>query len=251
MKITNGSKTNQLSLSIDYRLIIAVLLLIIITMFALWRPWDDPRGKDRSVEVTGQASVKATPDEFVFYPSYQFKNADKQAGLAELTKKSNEVVAGLKKVGVADNKIKTSSDGNAYPIYGEDDKTPTYTLSLVVTVSKQELAQKVQDYLVSTTPLGAVSPQSSFSTELRNKLESQARDKATKDARAKADQSAKNLGFTVGAVKSVKDGTGFGGDIPFARGGVALDTQVAQEKLSIQPGENELNYTVTVTYFVK
>jgi SNF2 family DNA or RNA helicase len=45
------------------------------------------------VSVSGSATLKAEPDEYVFYPSYEFKNADKTAGLKELTAKSEEVVA--------------------------------------------------------------------------------------------------------------------------------------------------------------
>jgi len=82
-------------------------------------------------------------------------------------------------------------------------------------------------------------------------LENQARDEATKDARAKADQSAKNLGFKVAAVKAVNDGSGFGGypypTIDYAEG---LKADDSRSSLTIQPGENDLSYTVTVTYFI-
>jgi uncharacterized protein YggE len=97
-----------------------------------------------------------------------------------------------------------------------------------------------------------VSPQANFSDAKRKDLERQARDAATKDARAKADQSAKNLGFKVGLVKTVTDGTGFGGIIyPLTASGVAKATDLSQPSLAIQPGENDLSYTVTVTYYLK
>ena len=186
--------------------------------------------------------------------SYQFKNADKAAALAELTKKSDEIVKKLKDLGVPDSKIKTNSGGYDSPIYylEDDDKTtPTYTLSLTVTVTDKDVAQKVQDYLVTTSPLGAVSPQPNFSDAKRKELENKARDEATKEARQKADQSARNLGFAVGQVKQVTDGAGFGG-IVYPTRGLAADAVGAEvQKLSIQPGENELSYTVTVVYYVR
>lgn len=243
--------SNTISIQVDFRVVAAILLIIILAMFALWRPWEGGKD-DRTVSVTGQATIKATPDEFVFYPTYEFKNADKQAALATLAKKSDEIVAAVKKLGVADNEIKTNSDGYDTPIY-KDDRTPTYTLRVTVTVGNKELAQKVQDYLVTTSPSGAVSPHAAFSDEKRKELESQARDQATKDARSKAEQSAKNLGFGLGSVKTVNDGAGFGIDVmPLGRGAMdATTSSPATPQFALQPGENELSYSVSVTYFVR
>lgn len=244
--------TTKMALTLDLRLVIVVLLLVIVGMFAMWQPWA-PKGDDRTIQVTGQAKVTAEPDEFVFSPSYQFVNADKQAALAQVSAKSDEIVKKLKELGVKDSGIKTNSSGYDYPMYKSDDKTATYTLSLTVTVTKKDLAQKVQDYLVTTAPSGAVTPYANFSDGKRAELENQARDKATKDARAKAEQSAKNLGFSLAAVKTVDDGAGFGGIMyPMARGSMELQaTDSSVKQLTIQPGENDLTYTVTVTYFVR
>jgi uncharacterized protein YggE len=236
------------------RIVSALLLVVIVVMLALWRPWQyKPGSNDRTVTVTGEATVKAEPDEYVFNPYYEFKNKDKDAALASLTKKSNSVIDGLKKLGVEDSKIKSNSNGYDYPVYLDQKETSTYTLSLTVTVSNREMAQKVQDYLTDTTPAGSISPQATFSESKRKELESQARDEATKDARAKADQSANNLGFRIGAVKSVEDGAGFGiGPVPLYEGrGIALDSAMEKSSLPVQPGENELTYTVTVVYFLR
>ena len=244
----------QLSMSLYPRIIIAVLLVVIGVMAYLWKPWDlSPKATDRTVSVTGQATVKAEPDEYVFYPSYEFKNADKAVALAEMTKKSDELVAAIKKLGVPDSAIKTNASGYGQGIYYPviDEGSTTYTLSLTITVANRELSQKVQDYLVTTSPSGAISPQTTFSEEKTKQLESQARDQATKDARAKADQSAKNLGFKITKAKSDDDGAGFGG-IELLRGGaVSTDAAEASGQLTVQPGENELSYSVSVVYYIK
>lgn len=248
------SNKTLVNFSLDYRWIIGFLIVVIGVMLLIWKPWNAQIDANaRTVQVSGDAKVTATPDEYVFYPNYEFKNADRNAALAELSKKSDEIVGKLKELGVPDSKIKTNSDGYDYPIWrGEDDaSTPTYTLRLTVTVSDGDLAQKVQDYLVSTTPTGAVSPQAQFSDKKRKELERQARDEATKEAREKAEQSAKNLGFRLGAVKSVNDGTGFGIAYPTMERGSTAQDLAAPDKLQLQPGENELNYSVTVEYFLK
>ena len=106
--------------------------------------------------------------------------------------------------------------------------------------------------MITTSPVGTISPQADFSNSKRKELESQARDEATKDARAKAEQSAKNLGFKVDKVKSVEDGVGFRGIYPVVDGASGADLTIEpQSKLAVQPGENKINYTVTVTYFLK
>lgn len=242
---------NRLNLNLNLKVVVIILLAVIVAMLAIWRPWSEASASDRTVEVTGQATVKAQPDEYVFYPTYQFKNASKDAALAELSKKSDALIAELKKLGVTDKDIKSNSSDYASGVYfpEKDDSSTTYTLMLTITVATRELAQQVQDYLVTTTPSGAVSPQATFSEAKRKELENKARDEATKDARTKADQSAKNLGFKISRVKSVTDGAGFGEIMPL-RGAAASDTAVSTQ-LSVQPGENELSYSVSVVYFIK
>jgi uncharacterized protein YggE len=246
------SNANKLNLKVDYRIITVALLLVIVLMLAIWKPWSpSPTAKDRTISVSGDATVKAAPDEFLFSPSYQFTNGDKDAALKAISAKSNEVVAGLKKLGVPESGIKNNADSWNYPTYLNSDKTdPTYNLNVTVTVDDVKLVQKVEDYLLTTGPTGSLTPQPTFSTAKQKELQSKARDSATKEARAKADQSAKNLGFKIGAVKSVDDGSGFGGVIrPMLAQGSSLDDK--SESLTVQPGENELNYNVTVVYYIK
>lgn len=247
MEVQDKPKDNVLTLKLNYKWIVIALLVVIAAMVAMWQPWT--RISDRTIEVSGQSTVSAVPDEYAFSPYYEFKNSDKQAALSDLTKKSDEIVAKLKELGVANEKIKTNSNGYDYPIYNNNTSTPTYNLSLTITVDNSDLAQKVQDYLVTTSPLGSVTPQATFSDNKRNELESKARDEATKDARAKAEQSAKNLGFSIGAVKVVNDGGGFG-SIIYPMGSAAENLSADSAKLSLQPGENDLRYTVSVVYFI-
>jgi uncharacterized protein YggE len=249
----SAAPKNKMSLNLDYRIVVAVLLVIIAAMLLVWKPWNGTvNAKDRTITVTGEAALKAEPDEFVFSPSYEFTTADKEAALKDLTAKSNEIVAALKKLGVPNSKIQTNANSWAYPRYDGTDSTPTYMLSLTVTVNDNKLVQKVEDYLLGTSPTGALTPQASFSTDKQKSLQSTARDKATKEARAKAEQSAKNLGFRLGAVKAVDDGSGFGGPIYGLNKAYAADSATSEgSSLTVQPGENTLNYSVDVTYYIK
>ncbi|HTH71774.1 MAG TPA: SIMPL domain-containing protein [Candidatus Pristimantibacillus sp.] len=248
-------KAQKLSVSIDYRFITVGLLAVIAAMLFIWKPWQPARTGDRTVQVTGQSTIKARPDEFAFYPSYDFTNIDKGTALGELTTRSGQIVAGLKQLGVADKDIKTNSDSWSYPTIMPEggSKGSVYTLRLTVTTHDDSLTQKVQDYLVSTGPTGSISPQATFSDAKLKQLQDQGRDAAGQDARKKADQSAKNLGFKLAGVKTVDDGVGFGGIYPLnGKTAMPMDaTMAGNPSLAVQPGENELNYTVTVTYFIR
>jgi uncharacterized protein YggE len=126
-------------------------------------------------------------------------------------------------------------------------------LTLTVTANNEKLAQKVQDYLLTTNPTGEVTPYASFSKDKEKQLQAQARSKAEQDAKAKADQSAKNLGFKVDRVKSVTDGT-LGGVNPYgpliATGANGANTDQATPHLNLQPGQNDLSYSVQVVYYI-
>ncbi len=246
----------RLNFSLGYKFISLLLLLVIAGMFYIWKPWSSPVGTgERTTSVTGEATIKAEPDQFSFNPTYTFKNSDKAAALKDMIAKSDEVVSKLKGLGVEDRNIKTNASGydyERYYYYDSSSKESSYQLSLSVTANKRDKAQKVEDYLVTTSPSGAVSPSASFSDALRKSLEKQARDLATKEAKSKADQSAKNLGFRLGAVKSVQDGTGFGNIVPMmGKAAIAPDLSAQAPQLTVQPGENELSYSVTVVYFLK
>lgn len=236
--------------SLDLRFIVVILVLVIGGMLATWQPWTNKTSDDRTISVAGQATVSAEPDEYVFYPNYEFTDADEDTAIEKLTETNNQIASELKELGVKDNQIKTNAGNNNYYITREPDSDDAiYTLSITVIVDDKDLAQKVQDYLITTDPTGSITPYPTFSEAKQKELQSQARDQATKDARSKADQSAKNLGFTVGKVKSVDDGAGFGGIIPLDRSASSVAEDTASS-LPLQPGENELTYTVTVEYYL-
>lgn len=246
---TNVNK-NRINLPIDLRVFSLLLLAVIVGMLLIWRPWSNTEGNGRTIKVTGETTVKAEPDEFIFNPTYQIQNANQAAALAEVTRKTNEVVDGLKKLGVEDSDIKTDASGYDFPVYsGRGPEQTTYSSRLTVTADNKEMAQKVQDYLATTVPTGSVSPQATFSKEKRRELENKARDEATKEARTKADQSAENLGFEIGKVKSVEDGAGFGDVMPFEAN--AMTDSASTRSLAVQPGQNDFNYSVTVTYYLR
>lgn len=229
----------------------ALVALNILTLF-LWRPWVSSTTAERTISVNGETVIEAEPDEFIFSPSYRLTGSSKDAVLDKAVKKANEVVDGLKKLGVEDKDIKLDTSSYETWWYQDDDGQDSATVSLTVTVNDRDFAQEVQDFLVDTNPEGQISPWSTFSDDRQNKLESQARTEAVADAKNKAEQSARELGVKVGKVVSISEGSGFGGYpiAEFATAANGVDEDVSSS-LPIQPGENEYNFSVTVVFELK
>lgn len=239
-----------------WQLATVVLLIAAVVMVFLWKPWQpNIKASERTISVTGTATVSATPDQYEFSPTYTYTSTSKQTALDQMTTESDQIVSHLKSLGVASKDIKTNSSGYGngvyYPSSTANGKT-TYTTYLTITVTDAKLAQKVQDYLLTTNPTGSVSPYASFSKAKQQQLQDQARNKAEANARSQADQSAKNLGFKVDAVKSVTDGN-LGGIMPYygiADGANSANSANSTPHLNLQPGQNDLSYSVQVVYYI-
>lgn len=242
----------KVTVSFNVWWLVALLGAAIILLVGLWRPWQGSTANSRRVTVSGTSTIKATPDKYTFSPSWEFKGNDKTATLKQATDKSATVISELKKIGVADKDIKSNTGGwDGYYYYDSALNQHTYTLNVTATVANRELAQKVQDYLATTEPTGQVSPVGTFSTVLQKKLEQQGRSEATKDARAKADEMAQNLGFKVGKVVTITDNGADGGINTMLAQGSGLSGNLQSTSLAVQPGQNELTYTVQVVYAIR
>jgi len=249
------SRTKRKRLSLDFSLwwIVGLLGAVIVGMLLLWHPWSGSDNEARTVTVSGSTVIKAEPDEYSFTPSYEFKDTDKAVALKAVTDKSAEIIPKLKQLGVADKDITSNTGGNNWTyFYDQSSRQYTYTLNLTVKATGREQAQKIQDYLVTTTPTGQISPYVTFSQAKQKQLEQQGRVEASKDARAKADEMAKNLGFKVAKIKSITDQDQYGGVFPMSDlKENRTSTGAADSSLSVQPGENEMTYTVEVVFYIR
>lgn len=250
MSAKTPPNSNHFSIKFDLRYVCLALLAVIIVMLIIWKPWKIDYGEARKITITGHASIKAEPDEFTFNPYYEFGDTP------TLTQFNQQIITKLKELGLSDKQIKVDAGSYAKPIAQPIDTVPTpqqSTLSLTITVDKRELAQKVQDYLVSTNPKGTITPYPSFSTTKQKQLEDDARTKAIADARARAEKAAQGLDIKINKVLEVKEGQAGGDIIPlYSRDSVtAADTAASPPSLSLQPGEQEYDYSVQVVFSLK
>lgn len=232
-----------------------IVVSILICVLLLWRPWDAQiNANTRKISITGSSILKAEPDEFRFNPSYNKNSID------EIKKLNTQIVATLKNIGVKDDEIKNNASNYGSPeIYYLDvvKSKQQITLGLTITVSSKKLAQKVQDYLLTTNPVGMLTPIGVFSTKKQKELMTKARKEAINDAKTKADQTARGLGTKISKVIEIAEGASIGGcgttgySCPIAISDSAKPKDSSNESTSaigVQPGTNEFGYSFTVTF---
>lgn len=244
-------KNNNITLKLNLRIVCVVLLLIIAGMLAVWQPWSSDNAVTRKITITGDATVKATPDEFVFYPTFERTGTDLSALRDELNAFGNQLLNDIQKLGIAKSDIKLNS--SSYENYGDTitaDKDQTFTLQVTITTHDQTKAQKVQDYLASTDAKGQLTSQPTFSDAKRKQLENTARQQALADARKKAEQTASNVGAKLGKVLEVNDQSTGGGIMPLTAAGSNLSMD-SKAGLPVTPGTDELTSTVQVVFELK
>jgi len=247
----------SITVKLNAWIICAVLVITNLIMLGFWQPWNSKSVSDRTISITGSTTIESEADQFVFSPYYQKEGTDKVAINAEFSILASTITTKLKELGVADSAIKTDINSYEYSIYyGNQPSNETSTLYITVTIKDKVLAQKVQDYIVTTSPYGSITPQVSFSTAKQKTLESKAREEAIKDAKTKAEASASQLGVKIGKVVSVTDNY-FSGISPLpwmpsdSTSSDSVKESSATSSYTVQPGLNEYSFSVQVVYEIK
>lgn len=239
------------SVSVDLRIVSAILLAVIVAMLIVWKPWNVSTTSKRTITISGEATQKSEPDEYQFSPSYIEKGSDRATTQKNLIDKVNQVITKLKELGVAESDITLNS--STYDNYYNDGTNEVTSNSLTVIVSNKDLSQKVQDYLITTSPQGQITPYPTFSTDKRKQLEDDIRVKAIADAKKKASQTASELGAKLGKVVSITDQNN--GVMPMAYGGavsaMAIEDKATVSTLPVLSGKQEVSMTVEVVYEIK
>lgn len=210
----------------------------------------------RTITVVGEGNVKIKPDVAqanigveVMQPSV--KEASKEA---EVVMKA--ILATLKEQGIADKDIQTSGYSiwldRPYGPEGMPSDEPIYHLNNNVTVTIRDL-DTVGGVLDAVIEAGANNIYGiTFSLDDPSQVESQAREKAVADAKAKAQELAELNGLKVGEVISVSEVVGGAGGFYMSnfREASAL-ASMGGGGGPISPGELSLNLQLEIVYSVQ
>jgi len=238
----NTKNPKRITITLSWKLLSVVLAILLVGLTVYTRPWEQ-NVSDRTLNVTGEAVVKREPDLFIFYPSYEKESQ------AEVVAWTNELVAKVKELGLGDAGIQTNvSNYDTYDNFGMPTGTKTYSAYLTLSVDNKEVAQKIQDYLVSIEHNGSSTPSYDFTRETKNELKDEAVILAIEDARQRAERQATNLNVTLGKVVNVNEPQDFE---VYPMGGYSMLDSVVAEGLPINAGESEFTYKVEVEFEIR
>lgn len=213
------------------------------------------------ITVSGKGEVVATPD----VATFSFGVTEEAPAVVEAQKKAtekmNKILDYVKKSGVEDKDVKTTSY-NIYPRY--DYATGAYGYGgkqilrgYVVSQMIEIKVRKIEDagkLLSGVGEFGATDVSGlMFIQDEEDKLARQARDLAVKDAREQAESLAKSLGVRLGKITSFYENPGYPGPIYYAKDmavGMGGDGRT-ETTPSVPSGENKIISNVTITYEIK
>lgn len=221
------------------------------------------------ITVSGEGKIYAKPD--IALISLGVTTTAKT--VADVTKnntnKMNSVIDEIKKLGVDEKDIQTTNY-NLSPVY-ENYSIPSnistgiemmYPIRTGSTITGYRLDQNVQvkirdfskisDILSQTTAKGANAVGDlQFTIDDPEQFRQQARAKAIAQAKANAQNLAKSAGISLGKIINVYDGYSpvMYSTSKLGMGGAATDSAVPAP--TIQPGQQEINVTVNLTYKVR
>ena len=219
-----------------------------------------------TISVSGSGEISAVPDTASFSVTVQETAKEVKTAQDAATKKGNDIIVFLKSSGV-DPKDIQASDYSIYPQYEYSNTACTsgycppgrqvltgYQVSETITVKVRDTS-KAGDLLSGVGSRGASSV-GGLSFELnkddQTAKEAEARGKAIDDARAKADELARQLGVTVVRVVGFSENGNY--PIYYAKamgGAMSMDSAATPPSPEIPTGQNKITSNVTITYEIR
>jgi len=240
---------------------IAIMVLVIIAGILLIRNWaksynyiGSPAVRD-TITIEGIGRVNAIPDIATFTVGVQTEKATVAEAQKETNDKMNNIIKKLKETGIKETDIKTT-DYSIYPQYNWDNSRQTlrgYQVNQSVAVKIRDLL-KVSDTLAMAGSLGANNIGGiSFIIDEPETYKQEAREKALKQAKDKAEALSKTMGVKirkiVGFTESSADQTPMYLDsyksMGMAEGGGGVSNP------TVPAGSNEVVVYASVTYQIE
>jgi uncharacterized protein YggE len=241
-ELQKQNKDKKIVITFSWKLLSMILLILLIGLLIFTKPWQAVSDNPRTIEITGEATIKRAPDSFVFTPSYEADNQE------TITTKTNEVVAEVKRLGLGDAGIQTQVSN--YENYGFEgpDGTRLFSVYMTLSVEDKELAQKIQDYLIVSGAKGQITPMAGFTKNTQKTLKEEATILAVEDAKRQAEQTASNLGVKLGKVIRINESNDEFEVYPIS----SYDsTSLETASLPINSGESEFPFSIKVEFEIK
>jgi uncharacterized protein len=201
------------------------------------------------LDVTARGEVRRVPDIAVISSGVVTNAADAAGAMQENASRMSRVLAALKKAGVADKDISTSSISLSPQYRYVENQAPViigYQASNQVTIRFRDIAKSgtILDTLVKQGANQINGP--SMMLDKPETAQDEARIEAIKAARARAELYAGATGMKVKRIVSISESEGYsGGPVPIM---VTARMADASAKTEVMPGEQGVGVTVSVVF---
>jgi uncharacterized protein YggE len=244
-------------------LMVALLAALLIFVLSSVRYVGAGITPGNTISVSGYGESYSTPDIATFTYSVVSEKPTVAAAQADATAKANATTDYLAQAGIEKKDIQTSNY-SINPVYdyvqqacvngicpGGRQVLRGYEVRQTTAVKVRD-TQKAGDLLAGVGGKGATEVSGlQFTFDNPNQGQDEARQKAIADAKAKADELAKELG--VGIVRVVSFNESSGGNPPpvYYTKDAAVATQSAGSAPAISTGQNKISSSVSVTYEIR
>lgn len=246
---------------------VGIMLLVVMALFSIGKGYDlkkayDNKNPENTLTVSAEGKKPAIPDLAVVSLGVLTEGKNPSAIQEENSKKINKIIDYIKSQDVAKEDISTSQ----YNIYPQYDYSPTGQQSIRGYQLNQTITIKIRGVDKSTERLGKIL--SGATNEGVNQingvnvmfddpdnLRQEARKMAIEKAKQKAQELAAAAGIELGRVVTVSESGYSAGPMPYyADGGYGGAGVMSMEKAvspNIEPGQQDVTATMTVTFEIK
>ncbi len=205
-----------------------------------------------TISVSGTGTAKGSPDIATVNIGVMTRNDDPTKAVSENNGKMNAIMGAMKELGIEAKDIQTTNFSiRAEQQYDQKGKiiNVTYVTNNSAGITVRDL-NKVGEVLGKSVSSGANSINGvNFGVSDPEKLQTQARDKAMANAKAKADQMAKAAGATIDKVMTISE-VSYNNPSPLAlNAGMVRAADV--ESVPVSAGQFEVSVQVSVVYIIK
>jgi len=249
-------ETKQIDLSNKvYKLVVAIIVLVALFYAGnLYHNFQTlPQNYPQEISVSGSGKIYAKPDVAVVVLGVEDRNVKISDIMQGSTNKMNKIITDVKDSGVEEKDIQTTQ----YSITPEYNWTERGGRIFVGYVITQQITVKIRDFdnigsiLDKATADGANSVGDlQFTIDDVEAVIAEAREKAIAEAKTKAATLAKQAGLKMVKIINISEGYASYPQPMYDKGaGVMMESASAAPE--IQPGQMEINSTVTLTYRVR
>ncbi len=200
----------------------------------------------RTITVVGTGEVRGTPDVADLVLGVSGRGATAADVMQTIGERAQKVIDALHDAGVADDDIQTN---NLFvqPVVDDQNHVTGYEATNTVNARIRDLgkAGSIVDAAAAKAGDSIIVQGITFSIDDDSQLLAAARTKATKRARAQAEQLASGAGVEVGDVRSISESTS---SVPLAY--AAADASKAAGT-PVQPGSETLSVSATVVFTIR